>query len=384
MSIVAYKAIVSGIVKTFYEIRVEALNRYTGRRVQRKRKGIPSKARAELMYRELWSECKEQRPDGAVVKNWAQLLEKYFDQIQSKIRTAEQPYGYSPQVVRSKASRLRPTNDWGDLHLDLITPNFVSNFLDKMEADGASRMVTNHVQKEVKCVFVFALHSGAIKTNPFAGFKLRKIPKKRKEALTHEEVNFLLKKAKQLNHDYYFIWLLTIALGLRRSELAGLKWIDVDFKQRLIHLRRQKIPNEGIVNLLKDREERIVAIPDYVIPVLQKMKLAGNSDFVIEVNCHKWNSGQQASVLREFCREIGIKEVTHHQLRATHITLALIDGIPLGIVKENVGHAKLSTTDEYFRSAGINMRGQTDALRLEVPGMEPAKIYSLKNAVDPS
>lgn len=82
-------------------------------------------------------------------------------------------------------------------------------------------------------------------------------------------------------------------------------------------------------------------------------------------------------MLRRFCKEIGIKEVTHHQLRATHITLALVDGIALGVVKENVGHAKLSTTDQYFRSAGISMKGQTDGLRVLVPQDEKENVFSL-------
>jgi integrase len=158
-----------------------------------------------------------------------------------------------------------------------------------------------------------------------------------------------------------------------------LKWLDIDFNQRLIYLRRQLIPGEGLVSLLKDREERVVAIPQHIIPVLKELKLKGRTEFVIESMDHLWNSGQQARVLKEFCRDIGIKEVTHHQLRATHITLALVDGIPLGIVKENVGHAKLSTTDEYFRSAGINMKGQTDGLRIQVPQTEVGKVISLKD-----
>ena len=206
---------------------------------------------------------------------------------------------------------------------------------------------------------------------------MRKVPKKRKEALTHEEANRLLSEAKLRNHPYYFIWLLTLALGLRRSELAGLKWLDIDFDQRLIYLRRQLIPREGLVLLLKDREERVVAIPQNIVPTLKELKLRSQTEFVIEETGHHWVSGQQAAVLRSFCQEIGIKEVTHHQLRATHITLALVDGIPLGIVKENVGHSKLSTTDEYFRSAGINMKGQTDGLRLQVPMDSAGKVISL-------
>jgi len=372
-----YKEVSPGVRKKFYTVVAEALNRFTGKRVQKKRRGIPSEPKAERVYRELWSACREERPDGANFTHWGQLLERYLEHLDDKVRSIKNPNGYSPHVVRSKKSRLNHVKHWSDTHIELITPQFVTDQLDAMELKGSNRSMTHHIQKEIKCVFNYALHMGTIKTNSFAGMKMRKIPKKRKEALTHEEVDRLLSEAKRLGHNYYHIWLLTVTLGLRRSELAGLKWMDIDFDQRLIYLRRQLIPREGLVELLKDWEERVVAIPNYIVPVLKELKLKSNSDFVIEVKCSHWTDGGQAEVLRQFCREIGIKEVTHHQLRATHITLALIDGVPLGIVKENVGHAKLSTTDEYFRSAGINMRGQTDGLRIQVPQDQEAEVISL-------
>ncbi len=379
MGIIPYqKEVEPGVKKTLYMVVVEAVNRYTGLRVQRKRRGIPSKPRAQFVYKELWSMCREERPDGVNFKNLGELIVRYLEHIYGKIRSSENPMGFSPHVVRSKQSRLKHLESWHEMHIDLVTPHFVTEQLDKLEHAGYSRSLTNHLLKEIKCVFTFAMHLGAIKANPYAGFKMRKIPKKRKEALTHDEANKLVSEAKLRGHSYYYIWILTLALGLRRSELAGLKWLDVDFDQRLIYLRRQKIPNEGVVEFLKDREERVVAIPAHIIPVLKELKLQSQSDFAIDLKCHFWNSGQQAYVLRQFCRDIGIKEVTHHQLRATHITLALVDGIPLGIVKENVGHAKLSTTDEYFRSAGINMRGQTDGLKLKVPSDASGKVIPLK------
>lgn len=381
MGVIAYKKEISpGVERTLYMVVAEAINRYTGLRVQKKRRSIPSEPKAQRIYKELWSACREERPDGANFTHWNQLVDCYLDHINEKIRSDKNPHGLSPKVVQNKKSRLAHVDSWRMTHLDLVTPKFVSDELDALELKGFSRTLTNHILQEVKCTFAFAVHMGAMKANPFSGMKARKAPKKRKEALTHADVDQLLAEAKQRNHPYYHVWLLTIALGLRRSELAGLKWLDVDFVQGLVYLRRQLIPREGPVPFLKDREERVVAIPSYIIPVLKEMKLKSASEYVIELNCKKWELGHQAEVLRKFCREIGIKEVTHHQLRATHITLALIDGIPLGIVKENVGHAKLSTTDQYFRSAGIQMKGQTDILRIRVPQNGEAKVYSLTSA----
>jgi integrase len=380
MGVTSYRKEVSpGVMKVFYRVTAEGINKYTSKRVQKERLGITSEPKAQRLYRELWSQCREERPDGPPIKRWGELKESYFEFVQSNIRSETNTNGFSPKTVTKKKSRFVHLVSWDELHLDLINPHRVKMDLDKLECDGiAGRELTSAIQKEVKCIFSYAVDRGVLKVNPLAGLEKRKVPKKRKQALTHEEANKLLLEARVRNHPYFFIWLLSITLGVRRSELAGLKWLDVDFENRLAHIRRQLIPKEGIVNTPKDKEERIVAIPAHVIPVLKEYRLQSRSEFVIDVDCKQWTGGHQAQVLKEFCREIGIKEVTHHQLRATHITLALVDGIPLGIVMENVGHAKLSTTDEYFRSSGIQMRGQTDGLKVKVPTETEASIVPLR------
>lgn len=369
MSITSYQKEVSpGVFKKFYRVAAEGINKYTNKRVQKEKWGIPSEPKAERVFRELWIQCKEERPDGPAIERWGDLKASYLQFVESNVRSETNSNGFSPKTVKKKKSRFVHLTSWNDLHLDLINAHLVKTELDNLERDGiASRELTSEIQKEVKCVFSYAVDRGTLKTNPLADLKKRKVPRKQKQALTHEEVDRLLLEAKRKDHPYFFIWLLSVTLGVRRSELAGLKWTDIDFENRLARLRRQHIPGEGIVDNLKNKEDRTVAIPDYVIPVLKEFRLKTRGEFVIEMDCKQWQGGHQAQVLRAFCREIGIKEVTHHQLRATHITLALVDGIPLGIVKENVGHLKLSTTDEYFRSSGVQMRGQTDGLKINVP-----------------
>ena len=55
MGIIAYKKkLNAGVEKVFYMVVVEAINKYTGKRHQKKRRGIQSKPKAETVYRELW------------------------------------------------------------------------------------------------------------------------------------------------------------------------------------------------------------------------------------------------------------------------------------------------------------------------------------------
>jgi len=380
MGIKKYQTEVSpGNFKQFYLVIAEGINKYTGKRVQKKKRGITSLQRAERIYRELWSLCREERPDGPLIRTWGELRLEFFEHIENSIRSPSMPSGLSPQVVRTKKSRFVHLKEWDDRHLDLVTPHLVTTELDQLEFNRiASRPLTAAIQKEIKCMFSFAVNRGILPAHPLLELKKRKVPKKKKLALNHQEVDLLLKKARLENHPYFYIWLLTLTLGLRRSELAGLKWIDVDFEHRLIHVQRQLMPKEGLIEALKSGEDRVVAIPLNVISSLKELRLISKTEFIIDVDCRKWRNGNQSQVLKSFCQKIGIKEVTHHQLRATHITLALIDGVPLGIVKENVGHAKLSTTDVYFRSSGIQMSGQTDNLKINVPSRGEGKIRRLK------
>ena len=357
-----------GVIKESYTVFAEGINKYTGKRVQKKCRGVISLPKAERIYKQLWSQCKEERPDGPPIKTWGELKSSYFHYIDENIRSLENPNGFSPKAAVSRKSRFVHLKHWDSLHLDLITAHFVRSELDTLEASGvASRELTAEIQKEAKCLMNYGVDRGTFKVSPLIALKKRSVSKKKKNALNHEEVKIFLREAKLRSHPYYFIWLLTLTLGLRRSELAGVKWSDIDFENRLLYLQRQQQPHEGIVEMLKGKKDRTVAIPNYVIPVLKEHRPKAKTPFVIEVDCQKWEMGHQALVTREFCREIGIKEVTFHELRATHITLALIDGVPIGIVKENVGHAKLSTTDGYFRSSGVQLRGQTDGLKISIP-----------------
>ena len=349
-------------------VTAEAVNKYTGTRRSKKKRGVTSKPQAKTIYKELWNICRNEKPGESFITHWGPLVERYLTDLESQVRGPENPMGISPKVWNSKKGHLmNHLGKWDRLHLDLITPHFANEELDDLERKGLSRTLTRNIFKNIKCIFGYAVECGILKQTPFDRSKNRKVPKKNKKALTHSEVKLFLSEAHKRKHSYYFVWLLALTLGLRRSELAGLKWTDIDFDKRLITVQRQLIPQEGLVEKTKGSADRVVAIPESIMVTMKEYHRRAKTEFVIENLRGTWSNGTQAFETRNFCRLIGIKEVTFHQLRATHITLALIDGVSIGIVKANVGHSKLSTTDEYFRSSGIEMQGKTDRLNIFVP-----------------
>ena len=381
MSIESYKKITdSGEVLTFYRVKAEGINKYTGKRVQKKRAGISSKIVAQRIYQELWNKCKEERPNGLEFKTWYELRSKYLEFVRDEVRSEKNPNGFSPKTFSKKEGMSSHTKSWDSLHLSIITSQFVTEQLNQFERGGMNRTLTFEIQKEVKATFSYAVSLGLFPISPLEKLKKLKVPKKMKLAFTHEEVRKLLFEAKKQNHPFYFIWILSLFTGLRRSELDGLKWTDIDFNNRLAHIQRQNIPSEGEVLRLKDHEDRTIGLPEAIMPTILEFKKKAKTDYVIECDEPSWINGSQAEVLGDFCEKIGIKRIKHHDLRATFITLALADGIPTGIVKENVGHAKLSTTDGYYRRSGIQMKGRIDALNIEIPDQvdEKRSKYQLK------
>lgn len=363
-----------------YLVVAEGINKYTGKRVQKKRRGITSKVKAETVYKELWCECREGKPDGPPVKTWGELKAKYFEDLEKNVRSPENINGISPQVIVTKKGRFFHLEHWDEKHLELMTGTFVKNELDALEKRGTiSRSLAVDVQKATSAIFTYAVQSKVLDANPLFGMK-RKRPKKRRIALGHEEANRLLYEAKARKHPYYIVWLLSLAGGMRRSELAGLKWTDINFEAGLAFLCRQVQPKEGLVEKLKDNEDRVMAIPKYVIPELKEYRLRSTSEYVIDLDCYQWKHGHQAKVIRDFCREIGIKEVTHHSLRSSFISLALQDGVATAHVKDNVGHSKLSTTDGYYNETGIHLSGVMDRLQIKVPTGKAAEVIALKGA----
>jgi integrase len=161
------------------------------------------------------------------------------------------------------------------------------------------------------------------------------------------------------------LWYLAISTGLRRAELAGLHWFDVDLSAQtpLLNVRisrttagnrivesgpktksgkRTLVLDQGSVDILEDHRVRMEkesalrgeeSLPGYV--------------FVDEFGA-PFHPSRLTRMLHAIQRRVGLPEITLHDLRHTSATVALLAGVHPKVVSERHGHASVQITlDRY-------------------------------------
>ncbi|GIM45915.1 site-specific integrase [Collibacillus ludicampi] len=173
-----------------------------------------------------------------------------------------------------------------------------------------------------------------------------------------EEVKRFLEVAK--DDRYYVAFLLAITTGMRKGEILGLRWQDVDLEKGIISVR-QTLSYTGKGSEFQapktDHGKRAIAIPPQVVEFLRKHKvkqaeeklLAGplyqDHDLVVATQVGTpvtaRNLDRSWYKLRD---EADVPKIRFHDLRHTHASLMLLQGIHPKVVSERLGHANIGIT----------------------------------------
>lgn len=341
--------------------------RSNGGRLQKRLRGFTSMRQAAEAELKLKAEFLQNK-NAPRVWNWQDWVAHYLDRekLHLKASTIQNYAGLLSKWV---------TPVFGKLPLDDITPSLVHEviFEHLAERSAYSRLT---MLKTLKRVLSLAVDEGVLSRNPCNGIKVR-VPEPKQSVLNSTEVDRLLKEAALSGHRFYPVWAVAVFTGMCLGELYALKWGDIDFENEKIHVTRSWTSKTGM-GPTKSRRNRVVPICESLRLLLMELKLKANSkdDFVLP-RLEDWTTGEQAKVLREFCKAIGITSVKFHDLRATFITQLLLKGVSLAQVMAIVGHAELKTTNRYLRVAGSDLKGATEKLQYSLPRDELAKVIEL-------
>lgn len=340
-----------------------------GNRIQRKKMGIESQRKAEVIEFEIKRELAMVREE-KVPYRWSE----WFEICLKRMKLVHRP---STLENYDKMLRKWIAPKWDAIEIQDITKAQVHCMIYEDLGAGLSPNSRRNILQMVRRIFQMAVEEGILDRNPCAGIQV-KVPEVDQKVLTSAEVAILLREAKLTQHRFFPMWFCALTTGMRSGELMALGWTDIDLEGRTIRVSKQW-SNKGGFGPTKTQRVRIVPISDDLAKYLRELKLSrGNSEFVLP-HIAEWENGEQAQVLRDFCTVIGITPIKFHDLRATFITNLLSRGVPLARVMAIVGHSQLKTTNGYLRKAGVDVQGATEALSYRMPeDVSVAKVFQIR------
>ena len=220
-------------------------------------------------------------------------------------------------------------------------------------------------------IFSYAMKQEIILKNPMDKVDCPKLSKKKVDALSAEQAKEFFSLICDCPIDFRCMLNLMITTGIRRGELMGLQWGDIDFDHCTISVSRNVTytPASGIVVSTPKTDCGLRQIP--LIPSVAALLLEYRSemewrkqDYLFPKDGNPALARDPNSVTRRvkrFMKTHGLPDMLPHDLRHTCATLLLSNGADVKSVSEILGHTDASTTlNFYVRSDLQQMKAATD------------------------
>jgi integrase len=246
----------------------------------------------------------------------------------------------------------------GKIKLKDIRPDQIQVFYNSKVKSGTSARTVLMIHAVLHRAFNQALKWGLIGRNPAHTVNRPKIKRKEMKTLTDMEVRIFLLACK--DNRYEVLYWLAISTGLRQGELLGLKWSDVDWNNRRLHVQRQlqRLP-EGLVftepksasgrRVISLGQVTIEKLREYLTQLQLEKKIMEahweENDLILPST--RGTPLDPRNLLRNFkalLKKAGLPDIRFHDLRHTAATLMLQQGTHPKVVQERLGHSDISLT----------------------------------------
>lgn len=238
----------------------------------------------------------------------------------------------------------------GSLLLQHVTPAHLNSFYADLQ--GSAQLAPSSVVR-VHAVICKALSDavrwGMVSRNVADAADPPRIATAPRKTWTPEQASKFLAHVR--DDDLYCAYRLAITTGMRRGEIVGLRWQDVDLEAARLSVTRALIVVEGYRVEESEpktaRGRRNIALDQTTVEVLRGRWIAVPGERVFpDVHPDVLSSAFERHVKRA-----GLPRISFHDLRHTYATMALQAGIHPKVVSERLGHASVAFTLDTYSHA---------------------------------
>lgn len=304
----------------------------------------------------------------------------YINEYGIKNLTSESLYRHIQQIMAWVLPKL------GKLRLQDIKPNMWADFFtwlsNQISTQTNKPLAPSTIERifEVLCSIYscagqlnyckinYIRESRSTTMSKKTAMKIRKSNQVKSRCLSYTEAFKLIDALDTVELKYQLIVHFAIVGGLRRSEILGIKWSNVNFDNNIVQIRQSSLQTPLMGYELGDLKTtgsfRDIYMPNTTMKLLKQYKeiTPNTDDDLVFVNNRGPRIGKRlspSSVTRWFKRfreKIGLpKEVPLHGLRHTSATILIAEGIDVKNVSGRLGHSNADTTLNIYSHSLIDI-----------------------------
>ncbi len=287
----------------------------------------------------------------------SKFLERWLKDY-ARVNTAPKTF-----IRYEEIARLHLVPSLGSIRLIKLRPPHIQQAYSKLLGKGLSSRTVLHCHRVLREALQHAVQWQLLARNPADAVQPPRPERSEVRALEAEEARQLLQAVARTRYDALVH--LAVTSGMRKGELLGLRWSDVDLDAGVLHVQQtcQWLPHQGFVFRQPKTQlsRRAVALSPEAVRRLHQHRQRQLEERLAVGSAYQDNGLVFTTPLgapidpsnfrrawERIVREAGLGHVRFHDLRHTHATLLLQQGVHPKIVSERLGHAGVAITMDTY------------------------------------
>jgi integrase len=358
-----------------WAIVIDVRDPQTGQRKRRWHSFVGTKRQAQVETARLISELQNGTRIDPSRMTVADFLERWIEHMEGQV--SPRSHERYAELCRKNLVPLL-----GGLALTKLQPVHISAAYAKALASGrrdgqgglSARTVT-HLHRVLREALQQALRWQLLARNPTDAVRPPKVERKQMSVLDTDAAADLIEAARP--YRIFVPILLGVLCGLRRGEIAALRWrsVDLDAGQLAVVASIEETKHGCREKETKSGRARNVALPAMLVEELRHHRvkqaqellqvgvgLTGDSYVVAQADGNPLQPNSLTHAFADFIAKRGLKRIRLHDLRHSHATHMLAAGVHPKVASERLGHSKVGITLDLYSHVLPGMQAEAAAL----------------------
>ncbi|EPR10121.1 tyrosine-type recombinase/integrase [Ruminiclostridium papyrosolvens] len=315
----------------------------TGKRRKKEFKGTPSEVKAKI------AEWRLKIDRGEIDGQGNMALSAYLDlwlKVYCKKLAITTIQGYERYVKK----HIKPT--LGKIKLGELLPMQITNLYNEMADKKYSAKTILQTHSILRKSLQDALKNGFIYKNPCALVERPSIKQYKPNVYSSFDFLRLLEVSRNTEHELPIMF--AGLCGLRRSEVCGLFWEDLDFENKILSVKRAAVPVKGtdkwevtVKSTKTYSSERSLTYPDAMDNILKSKR--GIGLIFHEADGTPMNGANYSHRFKNFLSRNNLKPIRFHDLRHFNAIIMLENGVSDKVAADRLGHANPNVTKSIYQ-----------------------------------